>query len=564
MKRNKKIKAKPRVGEHCSAKRWAAFGGPVRSAGVLVPLFSLRSSQGLGVGELPDLKLLIDWCVQTDLKVIQLLPLNDTGLDPSPYSAQSSLALNPLYLALHEVEGSAFITDLMDNYRQQFNSSSRLSYRLVRTIKLKLLFDIFHPHVERLQTDPDFQKYLSENQWLLPYSVFCVLKEKFDQKWWREWPLEYQTGSPELVDSLSKNFPVQCLFYQFIQWQLEKQFQDVRDYAEKNGVALKGDIPILMSDDSVDIWLHRKYFNFSLKAGAPPDMFSDEGQNWGFPIYNWNVLEEDDFLWWIQRLKQMEKFYHAIRIDHVLGFFRIWAVHAREKTARLGIFVPSVPISKRTLSKLGLKAPDIQRLIQPRFHRKELMAQFGPEYDRIVKTYFVSAPRSVYYQFTPAIRGEEDIAELSKDHPTEREQLYKLWSNRTLIESEDSPGTYSFRWAYPDTNGFLTLKKSTQRAILQFNARYERRQNSLWKKNGTKLLSMILDNSDLLICAEDLGYVPPIVRPVLKQLGILSLKVERWAKNYKVKPSLFIDPRKYPALSVCTPSVHDTTTLRGW
>ncbi|MFC1848599.1 4-alpha-glucanotransferase [candidate division CSSED10-310 bacterium] len=546
------------------AARWPLPTAPSKSAGVMVPLFSLRSATGLGVGEIPDLKHLIKWCTLTGLKLIQLLPLNDTGLDPSPYSAVSSMALNPVYLALPKIYGWECIKDELQRTRPFFNAQDRFDYKKIRALKLALLSKIFSEQRSNLSASTPFRDFRERNQWLIPYAVFCVLKERYEHQWWREWPDRYQQASPEVLTEITVRFPGECLFHQFIQWELEKQLSAVHQAAREAAVILKGDMPILMNDDSVDVWLKSDYFHDRLRAGAPPDMFSDEGQNWGFPIYRWEVLEKDDFSWWNHRLQQMGKFYDAVRIDHVLGFFRIWAIPKWEKTARLGYFVPSRPLNFRTLQKLGLTLGDLERLTTPHFTKKKLHTFLGPSAPRMMKEYFTRFSKRGNYRFSPHIQGEKDFQAVADEDPELFVKLSKLWADRLLIQDAELRDNFAFRWDYKETRVFKSLKRQTRQALVALAAGYDRKHNRFWKQNGRKLLSMILTHSEMLICAEDLGYVPPVVRPLLNELGILSLKVERWTRDYQKSPASFISPSRYPLMSVCTPSVHDTTTLRGW
>lgn len=545
-------------------KRWKVLDKPGYFAGVMTPLFSLRSEKNLGCGEIPDLKLLIKWCQITKQSLIQLLPLNDTGMDSSPYSAISSKAINPVYISLDEIRGKNIIEPELEHYRELFRSEVRFNYKSVRNVKINLLSKIFSSQRNYLKKSKSFAKFRAINQWLKSYSAFCVLKELYEQHWWREWPEKYRHGTKEVIQGVSLRYSEQCFFHQFIQWELEKQLMKVKKAAEKSKILLKGDIPILMSDDSADVWTFPDFFDFSLKAGAPPDMFSDKGQNWGFPTYRWDVLKNDKYAWWIERLKQSEKFYHAIRIDHVLGFFRIWSVPKNEITARLGVFIPSVKITKRALNNLGIKGALLKQLSMPIISKDELQDLFGANWQFLIGGLFVWNKKGKYYTFSPSIKGEKDFEYLNDDNPELFDEVSKLWAKRVFITLGKKSKQYFFKWAFEETAQFQKLPELLRAKILKFNEDYEKKQNVLWKKNGRTLMNMILNNTKLLVCAEDLGYVPPVVRPVLQELGILSLKVDRWERDYNAFPSSFIDPKLHPFLSVCTPSVHDTSTLRGW
>ncbi|MBN2385167.1 4-alpha-glucanotransferase [bacterium] len=542
---------------------WDIIGKPSRAAGVAVPLSALRSERGFGIGEIPDLKQLIDWCTMTGLRIIQLLPINDTGSQTSPYSARSSLALNPVYLNLERLEGYSTIALKAKTLQIAFNASERCLYNEIRKTKLSLCREIFESHYQEIVASSRFQVFRRQNPWLDDYAHFCVLKGLFNDQWWRDWPKQARDAQPTFLSEISTRYARDCLFHVFLQWQLDQQMSEVHRYAQAASVALKGDIPILISDDSVDVWLHEVFFDTSLHAGAPPDMFTDEGQNWGMPIYNWEALERDGFRWWIARLQHFEKYFDAVRIDHVLGFFRIWAVPATEKTARLGYFVKTQPLTRRILRNLGLSELNIDRLSEPTFTKTRLdsiWAQLPPA--QLKKLFCKAGPRDLY-RFCPAIRGEQDFVPLCGDNTGLFKELSLLWADRALLKR--APGqSFSFRWNFAEVTAFKALAPSVQKKIVRFLARYEQRQQKMWAQRAIQYLSMIMANTRVLVCAEDLGYVPPVVPPVLKQLGILSLKVDRWTKDYSKNPPPFISPSDYPVSSVCTPSTHDSSTLRGW
>lgn len=544
--------------------RWNTLGGPGFYAGLAIPLFSLRTDEGMGIGEIPDLKILIQWVKKIGFKIIQLLPLNDTGNDPSPYSAVSSLALNPVYLSLRQVRGASLIQKQIETSSRKLNASGRLNYEHVRLEKLKLLRILLSKTKDGTLADQSFQKFRKENPWLQPYAAFSVLKIQHDQAWWREWPASIRKNPEKAIADVSKKYADECLLFTFIQWQLDEQMRDVHSFARKNNVALKGDIPILMNDDSVDIWMNERYIKADLTAGAPPDMFTDKGQNWGLPVYNWDELEKDDYRWWKNRMKAMEKYYDLVRIDHVLGFFRIWTVPAHESTARLGFFDPALPIRKQSLKKIGFSDEMITQLSEPHFSHKTLKNLLGPELAMVKKTVFQRIPGKQRYIFAQSVSGEKKIDELFSGKPELRDKLWRLWADRMFLKHESHKNMFLCRWAFTETSGFLSLTKQLQRNFLTFLKEHHKKQDQLWKKRGEHLMTMLRDSTTMLVCAEDLGYVPAVVPEVLNKLGILGLKVERWTRDYEKSHSTYIEPSSYPLLSVATSSVHDSTTIRGW
>lgn len=299
---------------------WARIGIK-RRAGVVIPLFSIFSHESIGIGEIPDLKLVIDWCVKTGMSIIQLLPLNETGIDFAPYNAISSFALEPMYLKLTELKGTDINTFKQEitPLKKKFNKNkTRVDYRIKRK-KLKLLWKIFL----NTNTDvPDFHDYVNNNRyWLTDYAVFKLIKESKSGKMWEKWAANYRKS---LTKSIEKKNLRKVQFLYWIQWQLFEQMKAVKVYAVKNDVLLMGDLPFLTSRDSADVWAHQKYFKLNLSAGAPPDMYFAFGQKWGMPPYNWNEIEKDNYVYIKEKLKYAENFYDMYRIDHFVGLFRIW------------------------------------------------------------------------------------------------------------------------------------------------------------------------------------------------------------------------------------------------
>jgi 4-alpha-glucanotransferase len=298
---------------------WEKIGLEKRH-GINTPLFSLKTEKSSGIGEFLDLTLLIDWCAEIGFSIIQLLPLNDTGLDPSPYNALSAFALNPIYISLHALP---FVktTDLAPF--QKINSLPELNYHEVLTMKMTFLKKYFQEHYHAIEDDLSYKAFVQTTEWLKPYAQFKALKERYENKSWQEWPSDYEPPSEESLH-----------FYFFLQYFACKQLKWIKSYANQKGIFLKGDIPILISPDSVDVWLNKEDFDLDNTAGAPPDMFTPEGQSWGFPTYRWN-----NFHFWKARLNVASDFYDIFRLDHIIGFYRIWRIKKGE-TAKQGSFYP--------------------------------------------------------------------------------------------------------------------------------------------------------------------------------------------------------------------------------
>ncbi|HNA62685.1 MAG TPA: 4-alpha-glucanotransferase [Rhabdochlamydiaceae bacterium] len=304
-----------------------------RYHGIDLPLASLHSNQSCGIGEFNDLLLLIDWCHDVGFDVIQLLPLNDSGTDPSPYSALSSCALHPIYLSLGALPGSPAPDGI------HLNALPRVSYLEVLSFKLNFLHAYFAESGHQILDSSDFEEFVVKNPWLLSYALFKVLKDKLQHTPWMSWPDELK--SPDF-NHLVELHAEEMKFYFAIQFLCHQQLATVKKYAASKGILLKGDIPILISPDSADTWFKPHFFNFNFSAGAPPDAYNSEGQYWGFPIYNWEVIRNDDFSWWHQRLHIATHYYDLYRIDHVVGFFRIWAIPLNHPP-REGKFIPENP-----------------------------------------------------------------------------------------------------------------------------------------------------------------------------------------------------------------------------
>ncbi len=304
--------------------QWKEIGTYPRH-GICLPLSSLHSQRSCGIGEFYDLLPLIDWCSDIGFSVIQLLPVNDSGSDPSPYNALSSCALNPIYISLPEVTVPPF--------------TDRISYHETQSLKLNFL----HKHFEKIQNtlpdDPLFQKFITQHAWVIGYALFKVFKHRLEQNPWMTWPDELKY--PDLQELSEKNHD-EMMFYVYLQYLATKQLSHVKEYAQSKGVLLKGDIPILISPDSVDCWLNPDLFDFSFSAGAPPDAFNPDGQHWGFPLFNWEAVKKSDWAWWKMRLAVASQFYDLYRIDHVVGFFRIWAI-PHSALPKEGRFVPENP-----------------------------------------------------------------------------------------------------------------------------------------------------------------------------------------------------------------------------
>jgi len=552
----------------------------LRGAGVAVPVFSLRTEKSGGIGEFPDIKKLVDWAKLTGLKLIQLLPLNETvathtWVDTYPYKSISTMALHPVYMNINKI-GVLDDENLMIGFAQAmagFNALETVHYEDVHKIKSKFYKLIFDQQRDLFLSDPPFLKFFEENKdWLVPYAAFCYLRDKNKTANFRIWP-EFQVYNSESILRLCSpdqaTYPDIAVHY-FIQYHAHKQLLDAAEYARLNGVVLKGDIPIGISRDSVEAWTHPELFNLDQQAGAPPDEFADLGQNWGFPTYNWEKMAEDNFSWWNKRMKHMSLYFDATRIDHILGFFRIWEIPVNQVQGILGHFRPALPFSSDEIIDSGIIFNE-DRFTKPYIRDYFLWELFGEETEEVklkylseydkgkynLKTAF-NTQRKVWDYFESTRKG----IELSGKDTRVRDGLCALIAEVIFLRDPYHPSLFHPRVAFHNTNSYLNLPDEIRYALddLYIDFFY-RRHDDFWKKQALLSLPAIISATDMLICGEDLGMVPDCVPKVMQDLGILSLEILRMPKNPKME---FAHPADAPYLSVCSTSTHDMSTLRGW
>ncbi|MBN2479900.1 MAG: 4-alpha-glucanotransferase [Parachlamydiales bacterium] len=312
--------------------------------GVLIPLFALRSEQSSGIGEYFDLFQVIDWLKNIGFDVLQLLPLNETGKDPSPYNAISSCALNTMHLTLHKLPGIDNNTSLKEMLKdfKIFNSYHRIHYAGLKKLKENFLHEYYDYIYDELKKDKEFETFLIENPWLEEYALFRAIQEKQNYKVWDDWPEMEKNPTKQNLPKLVQKYHPDMHFHFAMQYFCFKQLKEVKKYAGEKGILIQGDVPILVSRNSADVWFNRDVFDLTHVAGAPPDNYSIYGQKWGFPLFNWNKLKQNNYYWWKRRLNSIKDLYDIYRIDHVVGFFRIWAMLPDEDAVQ-GKFLPKDP-----------------------------------------------------------------------------------------------------------------------------------------------------------------------------------------------------------------------------
>ncbi len=414
-----------------SASAWGRVGGRSRS-GVVIPLFSVYSKESVGIGEFEDLKIAIDWASDCGNSIIQLLPLNEFGPTCCPYDSLSSFALEPSYLSIRLISsGLKTVQKKLEGLKSAYPlKGGRVDYR-IKCEKIKVLREIFEQ--EDLGSAGEFMSFREANAyWLDDFCLYMALKQHFGFKAWYEWPEEYRDYRQEPLERFYQEHKEEILFRAWIQWQLFRQLTAVKQYAGSRNVWIKGDLPILVSRDSADVWAHPEFFKLDYAAGAPPDMYCSRGQRWGVPTYNWEAIASDGYTYLKEKLKYAENFYDLLRIDHVVGLFRIWSIPYSEPAETLGL------------------------------------------------------------------------------------------------------------------NGF-----------------FDPRDEGLWGEHGRSILSVIMGNTKMLLCAEDLGSIPKVCTDTLADLGIPGNDVQRWVKDWNVRHD-FLKPGEYRDLAVAMLSTHDTTNWPAW
>ncbi|MCX7949102.1 MAG: 4-alpha-glucanotransferase [Treponemataceae bacterium] len=540
--------------------------------GIAVPVGALRTADNEGVGDFLSLIPLGNWCASLGITLIQLLPVNDTGFQSSPYSALTAYGLHPLYLRLSAIPEASRYTKEIRALKEKYDSQHRFLYGAVQDAKIALLRTIYSDEKEGIQkrsvAGGDIGEWITTNPWVIEYALFRSLKDRHGGRHWKEWP-EFQQVEKEALLSLWENpaYREEALFWVWVQFNLDKQFREAARAVRNLGIMLKGDLPILLNEDSCDVWAHPEYFFRELSAGAPPMPMEPAGQNWGFPVYNWEHHAREGFRWWKERVRHASTYYDAYRLDHVLGFFRLWATSVFDETAALGRFLPSEPIFRTELEQRGFDGGRIRWLSEPHVPTQELRNAVGdlPQAEAEVRKVCALALEQIgqepLWLFKKTIRGERDLKNLDINESL-RAYLLGAWKNRTLLEYE--PGVFVPTWTYWDTRAFTSLSDEERWKLDTLIQEKRRASEKLWERQGRSILSALREASAMVICAEDLGAIPDCVPVVLEELGILGLKIVRWTRKWNEWGEPYIPFEQYPERAVCTPAVHDTSTLRQW
>lgn len=544
-------------------------------AGTLVPVFSLRTRKSAGIGDFGDLKTMIDFVASTGQKVLQLLPINDTTIthtwtDSYPYSCISVFAIHPQYADLHALPElkDAKARAEAEKTRAELNALDKIDYEKVNDFKINYLRQIFNQEGEKMMKTAEYKAFFQDTkQWLVPYAQYSYLRDKNGTADFNQWPDHQVWDEAErkaLTDPKTAAYKNVAFFY-FVQFVLDRQMQEAHEHAKAKGVILKGDIPIGVNRNGCDVWMEPKYFNLNGQAGAPPDDFSANGQNWGFPTYNWFEMLKDGCQWWNRRFQNMARYFDAYRIDHVLGFFRIWEIPVSSVYGLLGQFAPALAMSREEIESYGLHFQE-DRFIRP-FITDWVLDRVFHERAGEVKEKYLDRLDDERYQMKPEVNTQRKVEALFADATDEKELwlrdgLYALISDVLFVRDHTNPGVFHPRISAQLDFIYESLYDNDKAAFNRlYNDYFYRRNNQFWYQEAMKKLPKLVQATRMLVCAEDLGMVPDCVPWVMDELKILSLELQSMPKDPSVK---FGHLSRNPYRSVCTISSHDMPTLRMW
>jgi 4-alpha-glucanotransferase len=545
-----------------------------KGSGTAIPVFSLRTNESFGIGDFADLRKMVDWASLINQQLIQILPVNDTTTtktwrDSYPYSAISIYALHPIYLGCLDFP-------LKNKQKQHFyieeakhlNSFSEIDYEKVLRLKNGYARALYLQDGATVLSSSAYKSFYKKNEsWLFPYACFCFLRDKNQTAHFTDWG-EFKVFDEGRLQRMLEREPEakqEVDFHSFLQFLLHKQFSEIKTYAHKKGVSLKGDIPIGINHDSLDVWTAPHLFNLDTQTGAPPDDFSISGQNWGFPTYNWQAMEAENYAWWKNRFCKMTDYFDAYRIDHILGFFRIWEIPFDAVQGLLGYFSPALPYWAEEIENSGISF-DSGRLTKPFIHEDFLPELFGVYTDE-VKTTYLSKLNDKQFKLNLFCNAQQKIKHLFEGKTDEKNvQIYNglltLCTEVLFIRDKYDPNRFHPRITAQNTYSFRYLDEQTQQ---NFNHLYTHffyhRHNYFWHEQAMKKLPALISSTSMLVCGEDLGMIPDCVPAVMNELQILSLEIERMPKNPQTQ---FTDLHRLPYLSVCTTSTHDMSPIRLW
>ena len=544
-----------------------------KCAGTVIPVFSLRSENSFGIGDFEDLKKCIDWLKLTNQKILQILPVNDTTqthtwTDSYPYNAVSIFALHPIYLnlnamgELNSIERKTFY----ENKQTELNVLEELDYEQVDAYKWMFFREIFIQEGNRTLQSPEYISFFDKNkEWLVPYAAYSYLRDKYHTCNFYLWK-EYSRYDREAIERFCRpdkaHYQGIALYY-YLQFHLHKQLTGTKEYAYTKGIVLKGDIPIGISRTSIEAWTQSGLFNSRYQTGAPPDDFSVTGQNWGFPTYNWEQMKAEQYRWWKKRFRKMAEYFDAFRIDHILGFFRIWEIPKDSVQGLLGWFSPALPFSEEEIKNSGFNF-QLEKFTSANINEQflqELFGEYTPEVTQVYLDRISSQHFALKEQFNNQLKiqtcflGKED----SKSQIIQT-GLFAICNEVLFIKDKEQPNHFHPRISACLSYIYKELDYIGQYAFdYLYRDYFYQRHNEFWKEQGYNKLAPLISSTDMLVCGEDLGMIPNCVPEVMQKLQILSLEIERMPKESNRE---FTDLNHLPYLSVCSTSTHDMPTLR--
>lgn len=546
-----------------------------RRTGVAVPLGALRTQKCPVIGEFCALKEFAAFCKQSGLQIIQLLPVNDSGTESSPYSALTAFALHPAYITVQDVEGYGAMPALQEEYNEfleRHRAAPRYDYpRIVRskTAFLRRIYDtLCQQNAEAVQAECG--TFAMQNPWVEEYALFKRLKEMHRQAGWKHWPKAFAALSEEEQNELfsSPETRRELQFYIWCQIQAFAQFDKAASAVRAEGILLKGDIPFLVNMDSDCVWSHRNCFDTKVTVGCPPDADNRNGQNWGFPCYRWKNNKRDIFLWWKLRIALNARFFDACRLDHALGFFRTWSIPVTELRATMGCCAPAKPFTRAELRR-HFSDERIRWLSRPHVPTQrvcELSGKSHEEVSGILPEFLDRIGDEELWLFKKKFTGSRDVLAAGGNSASFRQKIAEIlsdcWEDRTLLEIE--PNKFVPKWNCTDTSAWRSLSDAEKDALRALFRKSATAEEKLWAKNANEILAELAASSSMVLCAEDLGVGIACVQEVLKKRGIMGLKVVRWERQWSKTGQPFTEFARYNPLSVATTSVHDSSTLRQW
>ncbi|MFA7492143.1 MAG: 4-alpha-glucanotransferase [Proteiniphilum sp.] len=545
-----------------------------RGTGTAIPVFSLRTEDSFGVGDFSDLRKMVDWVALTRQQLIQLLPVNDTTAtktwrDSYPYSAISAYALHPIYLGYSDYplkvkkKHDAFLKEA-----KELNNLQELDYEKALSLKIRYGRELYLQDGEKVLYSEEYLVFREKNEaWLFPYICYCFLRDKYGFSNFRKWDnySVYDEGLLKKMVDADAEAKEETQFWAFLQYLLHQQFYGVKIYANEKGVALKGDIPIGINRNSIDAWVAPDLYRMDTQSGAPPDDFSFFGQNWGFPTYNWPMMEKDGYAWWVSRFRKMADYFDAYRIDHILGFFRIWEIPLDAVQGLLGHFSPAQPYCIEEINRAGIPF-DEERMAQPFIHEHFLKDIFG-EYTDEVKREYLEITGWQRFKLKPYCDTQRKVKQLfynKEDSKSRRvgDGLMSLCSEVLFVRDLLDHYRFHPRITAQYTHSYQYLDAHIKEVFNQlYDEFFYHRHNNFWREEAMKKLPPLISSTEMMVCAEDLGMVPDCVPSVMHELQMLSLEIERMPKDPYVT---FTNLQRLPYLSVCTTSTHDMSPLRLW